>query len=359
MSKEKKIKSFNPNDLTNINNNIFGLPFNIEESEVILIPVPWDVTVSYKDGSSKAPEAIFKASFQVDLYDAYVADAWKLGISMDPVPTYWQELNKNLRKKAEDHIKYLETRDTEKPTFKQIKKIRAIRNEINLECKNLNKWVREQAIAYLNKNKIVGIVGGDHSSSLGLLMALAERHKEFAVLQIDAHADLRKAYQGFAYSHASAMYNVSKIPQISKIVQIGIRDYCEEELTYINSPTNRITTFFDREIKHQMYCGKQWKDIANEIISTLPELVYLSFDIDGLDPKLCPNTGTPVPGGFDVEQLLFLFEKMIEKGKKIIGFDLCEVVPSTNEWDENVGARVIYKVSNIAALSKRMKEQKK
>ena len=133
MSKEKKIKSFNPNDLSNINFNIFGLPFNIEESEVILIPVPWDVTVSYKDGASKAPEAIFKASSQVDLYDAYIKDAWKFGISMDPVPHYWQERNKTLRKKAEEHIQYLETRGLEKPTFKHLKKIRAIRNEINLE----------------------------------------------------------------------------------------------------------------------------------------------------------------------------------------------------------------------------------
>ena len=112
---------------------------------------------------------------QVDLYDAYIKDAWKFGISMDPVPHYWQERNKTLRKKAEEHIQYLETRGLEKPTFKHLKKIRAIRNEINLECKNLNKWVKEQALAYLNKKKVVGVVGGDHSSSLGLIQALAEK----------------------------------------------------------------------------------------------------------------------------------------------------------------------------------------
>ena len=356
MSKEKKIKSFNPNDLANINNNIFGLPFNIEESEVILIPVPWNVTVSYKDGAAKAPEAIFKASFQVDLYDAYVEDAWKYGISMDPVPTYWFELNKNLRKKAEEHIKFLETRDSEKPSLKHIKRIRAIRNEINNECKNLNKWVREQAIAYLNKNKIVGVVGGDHSSSFGLLQALSEKHKDFGVLQIDAHSDTRKAFEGFAYSHASAMYNASRLQQISKIVQVGVRDYCEEEVNFIKDPTNRVITFFDRDIQHQLFSGRLWKDIVNDIISKLPDLVYVSFDIDGLDPKLCSHTGTPVPGGFNLEQMLYLFEKLIESGRKIIGFDLCEVVPSPNEWDENVGARVIYKLSNIASKSKRVNE---
>ena len=352
MSKEKKIKSFNPNDLTNINNNIFGLPFNIEESEVIIIPVPWDVTVSYKDGASKAPEAIFKASFQVDLYDAYIKDAWKIGISMDPVPIFWTEKNKTLRKKAEEHINYLETKGVEKQSFKHLKKIRAIRNEINLECKNLNKWVKEQATAYLNKNKIVGLVGGDHSSSLGLLHALSEKYSSFGLLQIDAHADLRKAYEGFAYSHASAMYNASKIQQISNIVQIGIRDYCEEEVKYLNNPLNRIKTYFDRDIQHQLFNGKLWKDITNDIIADLPELVYITFDIDGLDPKLCPHTGTPVPGGFSLEQMIYLFEKIIESGKRIIGFDLCEVVPSpTNEWDENVGARIVYKLSNIAVKS--------
>lgn len=351
MNKEKKIKSYNPNDLTNMNYNIFGLPFNIEESEVILIPVPWDVTVSYKDGASKAPEAIFKASFQVDLYDAYIADAWKIGISMDPEPVYWQVKNKTLRKKAEEHIKYLATKGEEKPSFKYLKRIRAIRNEINVECKNLNKWVREQSLAYLNKNKVVGVVGGDHSSSLGLLQALSEKHDDFGLLHIDAHADARKAYEGFAYSHASAMYNISRIMQISRIVQIGIRDYCEEEMAFINNPANRITTYFNRDLQYMMYGGRLWKDIAHEIISKLPEKVYISFDIDGLDPKLCPHTGTPVPGGFELDQIIYLFEQILESRKKIIGFDLCEVVPDENEWDQNVAARILYKLSNIAAKS--------
>ena len=149
------------------------------------------------------------------------------------------------------------------------------------------------------------------------------------------------------------MYNVSKIQQVSKIVQIGIRDYCEEEVNFINSSSKRIITYFDRDIQHSLFNGKLWKDIVAEIISNLPQSVYISFDIDGFDPKLCPHTGTPVPGGFQLEQMIFLFEKLIESGRKIIGFDLCEVVPSDNEWDENVGARVIYKLSNIAAKSQR------
>lgn len=352
MAKEKKIKAFNPNDPVNVNNNIYGLPFNIEESEVILIPVPWDVTVSSRDGTSMAPDAIFKASFQVDLYDDFLEDAWKYGISMDWVSSYWTEKNKKLRKKAEEHIEFLENKDSAKISLRKLKHIRSIRNEINNESKNLNKWLKELATSYLNKNKIVGAIGGDHSSSFGLIEAIADKYYDFGVLQIDAHNDLRKSYEGFAYSHASAMYNVSKIPQVSKIIQLGIRDYCEEELKYCTEQHNKITVFYDKQVKSQLFEGKPWSLIAQDIINTLPDNVYISFDIDGLDPKLCPNTGTPVPGGLQLEQVFYLFEKIYEAKKKIIGFDLCEVAPGNNGWDANVGARILYKLSNLAIKSK-------
>src|SRR5690606_2133030 len=119
-----------------------------------------------------------------------------------------------------------------------------------------------------------------------------------AVLQIDAHADLRRAYEGFQYSHASIMYNIlEEIPAVTKLVQVGIRDYCDEEFEAITKSQGRIVTFFDRDLKAGAYQGKTWDQQTDEIIRELPERIYISFDIDGLDPKLCPNTGTPVPGG--------------------------------------------------------------
>ena len=100
-----------------------------------------------------------------------------------------------------------------------------------------------------------------------------------------------------------------------------------------------------------MYGGYTWQQIASKIIEQLPQNIYISFDIDGLDPKLCPNTGTPVPGGLEFQQALYLIEQLVEAGKKIVSFDINEVAPGADEWDANVGARLLYKISNLAALS--------
>jgi len=194
------------------------------------------------------------------------------------------------------------------------------------------------------------LVGGDHSTPLGLIQALSDKHSSFGILHVDAHADLRKAYEGFEFSHASIMYNAIKLPQISKLVQIGIRDYCQDEFDLINSD-NRIKTFFDRDVKHNQYEGKSWSEICDSIIKELPQKVYLSIDIDGFDPKLCPNTGTPVPGGFEMEQIIYLVEKLVGSKRNIIGFDVNEVAPGKDEWDANVGARLLYRVANLALVS--------
>ncbi len=180
---------------------------------------------------------------------------------------------------------------------------------------------------------------------------MSDVHSEFGILQIDAHADLRVAYEGFTYSHASIMYNVlGNIPQVKKLVQVGIRDYCDEELDIINESNGRIVTFFDRDIKARQYEGETWKVICNDIISSLPQKVYISFDIDGLDPKLCPNTGTPVPGGFEAEQIFYLFRMVRESGRELIGFDLNEVSSGNHSGDgidAITGARVLFKLCNF------------
>jgi agmatinase len=136
-------------------------------------------------------------------------------------------------------------------------------------------------------------------------------------------------------------------------VQVGIRDYCEQEIDLINSSNGRIKTFFDQDIKHASYSGETWKETCERIVNELPQNIYLSFDIDGLDPKLCPHTGTPVAGGFEAEQVIYLIEQVIKTGKKIIAFDLNEVAPGPDgdEWDANVAARLLYKIANRAAYS--------
>jgi agmatinase len=112
-----------------------------------------------------------------------------------------------------------------------------------------------------------------------------------------------------------------------------------------------VVTYYDKAIKHRQYEGETWKTIVEEIVSHLPHNVYISFDIDGLDRKLCPHTGTPVPGGFETEEVYYLFRKVMESGRKIIGFDLCEVGVSDTDWNSNVGARVLFKLCNLLVAS--------
>jgi agmatinase len=346
MNISDKISQFDPNALGDTNNTIYGLPFTCEDANLVIIPVPWDVTVSYSAGTSDGPAAVFDASFQVDLYDPLVEDAWKSGIAMDEINEDLKSKGLILREKAETYIELL----TEGENPADNPEMQSMLDEINLGCREMTQWVKTESLRYLNQNKFVALLGGDHSTPLGLIQALAEKYESFGILHIDAHADLREAYEGFEFSHASIMFNSLKLNQISKLVQAGIRDYCQDEVNLIQSDI-RIKTFFDRDIKHQFYEGKTWCDLTAEIISHLPHHVYLSIDIDGMDPKLCPNTGTPVPGGFEYEQLIYLIEKLAQSQRQIIGFDLNEIAPGTDEWDANVGARILYRLANLSILS--------
>lgn len=347
MTKEEKIKNFDSNGIGQLNDGMFGLPFTLEECETVLIPVPWEVTVSYGGGTAQGPNAILNASYQVDLYDPFVKDAWKKGIGMDEINEDVLKKSETLRQSSERYIDALA--NGKKETDPELKKIS---ESIQKECLWLNQWVKSRVLHFMGQNKYVGLVGGDHSTPLGMMQALSEKYEKFAVLQIDAHADLRNAYEGFEFSHASIMFNALKINQVEKLVQVGIRDYCEEELDVIKNGNGRVKTFFDRDIKYAQYNGDSWDRICNRIVNELPQNVYLSFDIDGLDPKLCPNTGTPVAGGFETEQVLFLLEKVVSSGRKIIAFDLNEVSPAEdNDWDANVAARLLYRIANLASKS--------
>lgn len=345
MSKADKIKQFNPNNPADDNSNIFGLPFNEEEASLVIVPLPWEVTVSYGAGTVNSPQAIFDASKQVDLFDPYIKDAWQIGIFMQPINQKWIEKNNELRNKAVQLIALITSGD-----------IGHVHNEMEEHLKLINRGsfefkeeIKAHVLSLINNNKIIIGLGGDHSTPLGIIEALATKFESFGILQLDAHCDLREAYEGFEYSHASIMYNALKQKQISKLVQVGIRDYCEEEMNYINNAEGRVVTFFDRDIKKMQYKGTTIDAIHEKIVAELPENIYLSFDVDALDPKLCPNTGTPVAGGFETEEVLCLIEKIIEKGKKIIAFDLNET--GCNEWDANVSSRLLYRISNMVAKS--------
>lgn len=342
------LSQFDHNDAANPNNNIFGLPFSEEDAELIIFPVPWEATVSYRAGTARAPEHIFKASFQVELYDNDTNDAWRRGIYMLDTDRKILLKSDYLRKEAELYINYVAQDENVNDNKFMCKTLK----EVNEGSVFLNNWVYEQTKALLDKGKLVALLGGDHSTPLGYYKALAEKHGDFGILQIDAHLDLRESYEGFVYSHASVMFNALKeIPQIKKIVPVGVRDYGDNELAVVNNSDGRIVCFFYKDILESMYEGKTWQTIVNEIVEQLPQTIFISFDIDGLDPKLCRNTGTPVMGGFETEQVFYLIRKILQSGRKLIGFDLVEVGMSTTEGDENAGARVLYKMCNFLLAS--------
>ncbi len=348
MSKEETIKNFDPNG-AGIKGNLFGLPYSLEESEVVIVPIPWEVTVSYRTGTALGPKAILNASSQIDFFVKEIPDAWKLGVSMLPYPEKLYQENRQIRSMAKDYITIYEKGES-------VENQKPILARINESCESLNIYVKNTVQKYLKEGKLVGLLGGDHSTPLGFIRALSDQYDRFGILHIDAHADLRRAYEGFTYSHGSIMYNALKIPAVNKIVQVGIRDLCEEEMNVINRAMGRVKVFFDDEMKESQFNGKKnWESICNDIIKELPPLVYISFDIDGLDPKYCPNTGTPVPGGLEYQQVTYLIKSLAKSGKKIIGFDLNEVAPGSNdEWDGNVGARLLYHLCNWMAVSNKI-----
>ncbi len=331
---------FDPSGMA-MSEGLFGLPFSVDEARLVIVPVPWEATVSYREGTARSLGAIVEASWQVDLYDATNPDGWKKGIALTEPNAEIETLADKTRAKA---IKHLERLARKKPEGTQLKKV-------NEACANMVENVRKQCVELLEKGHQVGLLGGDHSTPLGLLKALAERHSHFGILQIDAHLDLRQAYEGFEFSHASIMYNALKINEIEKLVQVGIRDYCDEELDIVAHQADRIAVFFDRDLKRRQFEGSRFSEIAAEIVASLPNKVYISFDIDGLEPSLCPKTGTPVPGGLRWDEALYLLESVVQSGRSIIGFDLNEVVAQTGEdWDAMVGARLLYRLANLSLL---------
>lgn len=345
MNKQEKIAAFNPNSAGLKDANIYGLPFSNEECDIVLIPVPWEVTTSYGAGTSAGPGHILEASFQVDLYHSEFPELWKRGIGMVDMPEDMLLRSVDLKQKAAQIIDMWED-GVDVPNNAEAQALQA---EINAACEGMNQWVEQQVSHWMDAGKLVGLVGGDHSTPLGYFRAQAKRHESFGILHIDAHKDLRIAYEGFTYSHASIMYNALKLPQISSLVQVGIRDFCAEEKEVADKEKNRVHVFTNAAIQRERFIGKTWSQQVDDIISKLPQKVHVSFDIDGLDPTLCPNTGTPVPGGLWFDEATYLLSALRRHGKTIIGFDLVEVAPGDDDWNGNVGARLLFHMCGLLA----------
>ena len=215
---------FDPNGIGIDNGSYFGMPFSVDQSRLVLISAPWDVTTSYGSGTAKAPDAIIEASLQVDLYDPYYPNGWKQGIATDDIDFSIVETSRRMRELAVKVIAHLQSGGDEQEEYVTRKL-----NKINNASEELNQKIYNQSKRLINNGHIVGLVGGDHSTPLGNIIAASESVEDFGLLHIDAHADLRDAYEGFTHSHASIMHNtLNKVANLTKLVSVGIRDYCDQ-----------------------------------------------------------------------------------------------------------------------------------
>jgi agmatinase len=338
-----KPQAFDPDAAATGASGIYGLPFTPDESKVVVIPVPFEATTSYGGGTSKGPAAVLEASKQVDLYDRETGKPYSAGIAMLDMPKTIVRWNREAKLLAAPVIERGGAND---------RKTRAAATKVNAISEKVNEWVFTQTTSLLDAGKMPVILGGDHSVPFGAMQAYAERYPRMGILHLDAHADLRDTYEGFTWSHASIFHNVMTKLDVSKLVQVGVRDVGHAEHRMIEESDGRIVTFFDPDLAAAKEDGAPFAKIADDIVAELPDDVYLSWDIDGLDPTLCPGTGTPVPGGLSWNEAIGLLRAIRRAKKRIVGLDLCEVSPGETEWDANVGARLLYKMIGFALLTR-------
>jgi agmatinase len=339
--------TFNPDAAAAPGSGVFGLPTAWEEAGIVLIPVPFDATTSYRPGTRNGPAAIRAASAQVDLLDPLMGPVYERGIHMEAEEPRIHTLCENARRAAEPIIAAggVDPADVSAEE-------RALLAQVNAASEAVGEFVYGRTKAILAAGKFPGVVGGEHSVPFGAIKACAEHAGALGILHIDAHLDFRQAFEGFEWSHASIMHNVlTKITGIETLVSVGIRDFGAGELEMARRESKRVAVWYDHEMGRALLDGERYIAMVRAMIDRLPEKVYVSFDIDGLDPSMCPHTGTPVPGGLTYHQVAILLAELQTSGRKVVGFDLVEVAPGPEtepEWDANVGARVLYKLCGLA-----------
>ena len=346
---------FDPNAAASPDSGLFGLPFTVDEAALVIVPAPFDATTSYGGGASAGPAAVLEASKQVDLFDHHFGNFYERGLAMLPIPESIADLSRQARTLAAPIIEAGGAAESDHAALRRI----------NDACRACNEYTHDEFTRLLRAGKVPGLLGGDHSTPYGAIRACAEHVEHLArhgstlaeeglgILHLDAHLDLRKHFEGFHFSHASIMRNVlDDVPAVSRLVSVGIRDYCQEEAEYAASHPDRIKVRFDYDLEQIQWAGTSWPELCAMIVGELPPMVYVSFDIDALNPALCPHTGTPVPGGLSFNQAVAMLVALSESGRRIVGFDLNEVCPGTSaeepEWDANVGARILFKLCGAA-----------
>lgn len=346
MTEAMATKKFDPNAVIPDNGNYFGIPLDPEDAALVLISAPWDTTLALRAGSSFAPDAIIEASRRVDFFEPMAPYSWRKGIATAPIDYSIQDLSHRLRSDAERVIKVHD--DLGSTAFDHLVYERRLRR-VNEGSAQMNAYIYAQSKRWLDEGKIVGLVGGDQSTAYGHIRAVAEKHGRIGILHIDSKCNLRDGYQGFEYSHASVMHNVLKdVAGVERLVAVGVRAFSPEEWERATSD-ERIRLFTGQSIWSRHFEGEKWATITREIIDELPENVYISLDIDGLTTECAPRTGSLVAGGMRFPEVVYLMGKIVDSGRRIVGFDLTEVVPDMNDkTNASIAARLLYIMCSMA-----------
>ncbi len=310
---------FNPEEVSR-RGLLFGLPYSIEKASLIVVGVPWEVTVTYKSGTSETPEHVLLASNQIDLFHPELGTPWKAGIAWDNSLFFLKKHSQNYSPIARQYFEVLE-RTGANPN--KSSELQNVAKNLDVASNMMISKVEEVIQKHLTNSKIIGLVGGEHTISLGAVRAFASQ-KPVSILHFDAHADMRPTYAGMEFTHASVMHHISNLDNVNSITSVGIRNMSPAEFEIMSNQNNSFL-FTSNKIWEQIFKGEPWDKIADEIISTIEsDFVYITFDIDVLEPSLCPSTGTPVPGGLTYAQSVYLIKKLVQQGKRIVGFDIVE-----------------------------------
>lgn len=306
------------NDSSDENSGIFGLSTHINNVSTVIVPAPWDAACSQGTGTRQAPELILEQSRFVELHDLVLGNIYERGIVL-------ADTNSEITVLTEEAA----TLENDASTAK-----------VDQLCQRVNSVIEQEIVSHLSLNRSVGLLGGDHSISYGSVMAHKKVFPAMGLLQIDAHADLRPSLDGLTWSHASVLHRIMETIPTLLLTQVGIRAVCSIEQAYKSANNYRINQHTDYEIQRKLAQGVTWQAICDSVINHLPAELYLTLDIDGLEPSCCPNTGTPVPGGLSYNQLTYFLHRIVSSGRIIRGFDLVEV--GGNPKDALIAAHLLY-----------------
>ena len=334
---------YDPDGVGVDNGNFLGLP-KVRDPDIVFLAAASELTVSYGAGTAGGPANVLAASAQLDVSLPDLHFSHELGVAWRPVDVGGREAIRGARAAAERVIGALEAGDAASAIDVEL---------VDAASRRVDAGVQSAVAEVLTAGAFPVLVGGEHAVSLGAFRACARHHGGFGILQVDAHMDLRPAYEGFGYSHASVMANALELPEVERLVQVGIRDWSPGEFDAMGAENGRVATFFDYYLKRRLFEGDTWRACVTEVVEQLPRRVWVSFDVDGLDPALCAHTGTPVPGGLGFAEAQYLLRAVVDSGREVVGVDVVEVAGAPHEYEGAVAARLAYDLACRAVSSQR------